>query len=345
MTSPFSSPPCLPIGPEAPWLAPLAGFSDLPFRLLCREQGCAAACTEMVSAKGLIFSNTATQRILTTHVADNPLVVQVYGPDAETVGRAMELLCDRGIRYFDLNVGCSVPKVTKTGSGAALLRTPETLLQIVKTMVARAGTGQVGVKLRLGWRPGEDVFPELAWRLEDIGIAWLTLHPRWATQGYSGQADWSRLARLREQISIPIIASGDLFTAEDAQQCLDQTGVSGVMFARGALWDPAIFRKFQALRSKNGTDFATPAFYLGLVRRHMELARAHQDDRRALLAMRTIAPRYLRSFTGAKSLRAQLTQIESWSQLEALLGALLETLPRQVDHAPPNNPHTPKEGP
>ncbi|TVR01654.1 MAG: tRNA-dihydrouridine synthase family protein [Desulfovibrionales bacterium] len=345
MTSPFSSSPRLPIGPEDPWLAPLAGFSDLPFRLLCREQGCAAACTEMVSAKGLIFSNAATQRILASHTADTPLVVQVYGPEAETVGQAMEMLCDRGVRFFDLNVGCSVPKVTKTGSGAALLRTPETLLQIVKTMVAKAGTGQVGVKLRLGWRPGEDVFPELAWRLEDLGIAWLTLHPRWATQGYSGQADWSRLARLREQITLPIIASGDLFTAEDAQRCLDQTGVNGVMFARGALWDPAIFRKFRALRSKSGADFATPAFCLGLVRRHMELARAHQDDRRALLAMRTIAPRYLRSFTGAKSLRTQLTQIESWSQLETLLDALLKTLPHQVSQPRPMKTHTSKEGP
>ncbi|WP_031386201.1 tRNA dihydrouridine synthase [Desulfonatronum thiodismutans] len=318
--------PPLPITPEQPWLAPLAGFSDLPFRLLCREQGCAAACTEMVSAKGLIFNNTATQRILTSNSEDSPLVVQVYGPDAQTLGRAMDLLLERGAHYFDLNAGCSVPKVTKTGSGAALLREPETLTSIVATMVAKAGEGRVGVKLRLGWRPGEDVLPDLAKRLEDLGVGWLTLHPRWATQGFSGHADWERLARLRKHITVPIIASGDLFTAEDAYRCLEQTGVNGVMFARGALWDPAIFRKFLSLWPDGRPFHAPPVYSLGIVRRHMELARAHLDDRRALLAMRTIAPRYLRQFSGAKSLRTQLTQIESWTQLEALLDELTVVL-------------------
>ncbi len=338
MTPPTSpSYPLLPIAPEQPWLAPLAGFSDLPFRLLCREQGCAVACTEMVSAKGLIFNNTATERILTTNAEDHPLVVQVYGPDAQTLGRAMDLLLERGARYFDLNAGCSVPKVTKTGSGAALLREPETLTRIVATMIAKAGEGRVGVKLRLGWRPGEDVLPDLAKKLEDLGVAWLTLHPRWATQGFSGCADWDRLARLRDRVGVPIIASGDLFTAEDAWRCLEQTRVTGVMFARGALWDPAIFRKFLSLgpagrACSGGRPFhATPTYSLGIVRRHMELARTHQDDRRALLAMRTIAPRYLRQFAGAKSLRTQLTRIESWTQLEDLLDELTGVLSETTD--------------
>ncbi|WP_035261671.1 tRNA dihydrouridine synthase [Desulfonatronum lacustre] len=332
MTHPTSPPhPPLPIAPEQPWLAPLAGFSDLSFRLLCREQGCAAACTEMVSAKGLIFNNMATERILTTNAEDHPLVVQVYGPDAQTLGRAMDLLLERGARYFDLNAGCSVPKVTKTGSGAALLREPETLTRIVATMIAKAGEGRVGVKLRLGWRPGEDVLPDLAKRLEDLGVAWLTLHPRWAAQGFSGRADWDRLARLREHVTVPIIASGDLFTAEDAWRCLRQTGVNGVMFARGALWDPAIFRKFLSLGPDGRPFHATPIYSLGIVRRHMELARTHQDDRRALLAMRTIAPRYLRQFPGAKHLRTQLTRIESWTQLEDLLDELTVVLNETTD--------------
>lgn len=321
MNSTFPSSP-LPIGPESPWLAPLAGFSDLPFRLLCREQGCAAACTEMVSAKGLIFRNSATERILATCTGDAPLVVQVYGPEAQTLGHAMDLLLERGFRYFDLNAGCSVPKVAKTGSGAALLCAPKVLLEIARTMVAKAGAGWVGVKLRLGWRPEEEVFQELGSRLEDIGVGWVTLHPRWATQGFSGQADWSRLARLRERLAIPVIASGDLFTAEDARRCLDQTGVQGVMFARGALWDPAIFRKYLALGPSGIAFHASPEYCVGMVRRHMDLARAHLDDQRALLAMRTIAPRYLRHFSGAKSLRTQLTLINSWERLEELLNEL-----------------------
>ncbi|SDB59860.1 tRNA-dihydrouridine synthase B [Desulfonatronum thiosulfatophilum] len=316
--------PPLPIAPESPWLAPLAGFSDLPFRLLCREQGCRVACTEMVSAKGLIFGNVGTERILVTSAMDAPLVVQLYGPDPRTLEQAMDLLLERDVSYFDFNCGCSVPKVTKTGCGAALLRTPQTLLEIVRSMVARAGPGRVGVKLRLGWRPGEEVFLELGRRLEDLGAAWLTLHPRWATQGFSGQADWDSLARLRAHVSIPVIASGDLFTAEDARRCLDQTGVRGVMFARGALWDPAIFRKFLAL-SPDGDPFCFSAEYsITVVRRHMALAREYLDDRRALLAMRTIAPRYLRHFPGAKALRSRFTMVDSWEQLDDLLESLCE---------------------
>lgn len=317
MTHPTSPPhPPLPIAPEQPWLAPLAGFSDLSFRLLCREQGCAAACTEMVSAKGLIFNNMATERILTTNAEDHPLVVQVYGPDAQTLGRAMDLLLERGARYFDLNAGCSVPKVTKTGSGAALLREPETLTRIVATMIAKAGEGRVGVKLRLGWRPGEDVLPDLAKRLEDLGVAWLTLHPRWAAQGFSGRADWDRLARLREHVTVPIIASGDLFTAEDAVRCLQETGASGVMFARGALRDPAVFMRLQA--ALNGGQASVPSL-AWIIRRHVQLIHEHGLPSRELLKMRTIVPRYVRHIDGCKELRQRLVMCSSWEELEHIV--------------------------
>lgn len=312
----------LPIHPDSPWLAPLAGFSDLPFRLLCREQGCAAACTEMVSAKGLVYKNLATNRLLATHPKDQPLVVQLYGSEPDSFAQAMDILLGQGFCFFDLNAGCAVPKVTKTGSGAALLRTPEKLLDIVKVMVNAAGARNVGVKLRLGWRAGEEIFLDLAKGLEDMGVGWLTLHPRFAAQGFSGNAHWERLQALRLAVSIPVIASGDLFSAEDACRCLDSTGVDGVMFARGALWDPSIFGKFLALRGRPYVDIFMPHYCLELVRRHMVLSRDHLPDQRALLTMRTIAPRYLRHFPGARSLRVRLTTMSSWTELEDILAAL-----------------------
>jgi tRNA-dihydrouridine synthase B len=312
----------LPMGPDQPWLAPLAGFSDLPFRLLCREQGCRVACTEMISAKGMLYNNAATNRLLATHPTDTPLVVQVYGPDPECIGRAMDLLLEQGFSWFDLNAGCSVRKVTKTGSGAALLREPDMLLAIAREMGRRAGPGRFGVKLRLGWRPEEAVLPDLGGRLEDAGAGWLTLHPRWASQGFAGRADWDWLARLRLGVALPVLASGDLFTAEDACRCLRQTRVRGVMFARGALWDPAIFHTFMAMQGTGGAVAPEPAHGIGLVRRHMHLARTHLDDQRALLAMRTIAPRYLRRFPGAKALRTQLTTLSSWAELARILDQL-----------------------
>lgn len=310
------------IHPDRPWLAPLAGFSDLAFRLLCREQGAAAACTEMVSAKGLMFDNESTRRLLATHPADHPLVVQLYGSDTESFDRAMEVLLRKGFCHFDLNAGCSVPKVTKTGSGAALLKTPELLLAIAQRMVKAAGRGAVGVKLRLGWRPEEEIVPELGCKLQDLGVGWLTLHPRWAVQGFSGHAHWDRLRALRQQVDIPVIASGDLFSAEDARRCVERTGVQGVMFARGALWDPAIFGKYLTLRGLLRPQSMGPGYCLEVARRHMLLSREHLSDRRALLSMRTIVPRYLRNFPGAKEVRQRLTTLESWAELEDVLDAL-----------------------
>lgn len=316
------TPAPLPIAPDHPWLAPLAGFSDLPFRLLCREQGAAVAYTEMVSAKGLVYGNQATERLLATHPRDEPLVVQLYGADPASFIPAMEMLLERGFSYFDLNAGCSVPKVAKTGSGAALLRTPDLLKRIVRNMLAAAGAGNVGVKLRLGWNSGQEVVLDLGRKLEDLGVGWLTLHPRSAAQGFSGEARWEWLHALCKAVSIPVIASGDLFTAEDARRCLESTGVSGVMFARGALWDPSIFGKFLALRGTPRPDIFELHYCLELVRRHMVLSREHLSDRRALLTMRTVAPRYLRSFPGAKSLRQRLTTLTSWAELEEILEAL-----------------------
>ncbi|HDQ40172.1 MAG TPA: tRNA-dihydrouridine synthase family protein [Desulfonatronum sp.] len=312
----------LPIHPGSPWLAPLAGFSDLPFRLLCREQGCAVACTEMISAKGLTHCNQSTQRLLLTHLTDQPLVVQLYGSEADSFVRPMEFLLERGFRFFDLNAGCSVPKVARTGSGAALLRTPEKLLQIAEVMVQAAGAGNVGVKLRLGWDKGERTFLDLGRPLEDLGVGWLTLHPRWAVQGFSGQALWDGLRALRERVAVPVIASGDLFSAEDGCRCLDATGVNGVMFARGALWDPAIFNKYLSLFGLSRPDVFSPHHCLAVARRHMVLCREHLSDRRALLAMRTVVPRYLRHFHGAKSLRQSLTALSSWWELEDVLDTL-----------------------
>lgn len=314
--------PGLPFESDSPWLAPLAGFSDLPFRLLCREQGCAAACTEMVSAKGLLYGNQGTKRLLATHPLDRPLVVQLYGPEPQSVGLAMEILLTRGHRYFDLNAGCSVPKVVKTGSGAALLRTPENLVRIVGRMVEICGAGNVGVKMRLGWKAGEGDLQDLGRRLEDAGAGWLTLHPRWAVQGFSGSARWDCLRDLRTAVAVPVIASGDLFTAEDACRCLDSTGVDAVMFARGALWDPSIFGKFLALRGRPGPEVSASGHCLALARRHMLLSRELLPDHRALLVMRTIVPRYLRSLPGVRELRRRMTTLTSWEELEDLLGEL-----------------------
>lgn len=264
----------LPIGPDAPWLAPLAGFSDLPFRLLCREQGAAAACTEMVSAKGLVYgmrqkkncdgkSNEGTEDLLITTPEDAPLVVQLFGAEPEFLTEATLLLRERGYAWFDLNMGCSVPKVTKTGAGAALLREPARALAAASALFRAAGPGKAGCKLRLGWDAASPVYLDIAKALEDAGAAWITLHPRYARQGFSGEADLRALERLARTVAIPVLASGDLFRASDAFRCLE-AGARGVMFARGAMANPAIFRQYHALRRMRLGSGPVPAQPLSL---------------------------------------------------------------------------------
>lgn len=307
--------PHLPIAPDAPWLAPLAGFSDLPFRLLCRELGAAVAVTEMVSAKGLFYDSRNTRRLLDTCPADSPLVVQLFGSDPDYLQRAAASLAEAGYTHFDLNCGCSVRKVVKTGAGAALLGDPDRLVACAAAMVQALGPGRIGVKLRLGPKPPSRVDLPLAGRLAEAGVAWLTLHPRHASQGFAGLADHDALAAFVAAAPVPVMASGDLMTAADGERVLGRTGVSGVMYARGALADPRIFSHHAACFPASGAAPRPLPPVCEVIRRHAALCRQYADDRQALLRMRTAVPRYLRDLPGCRALRARLCRVDSWEEL------------------------------
>ena len=324
--------PLPPLSPAAPWLAPLAGWSDLPFRLLCREYGAAVCCTEMVSAKGLVYESEsggrATHDLLATNEADAPLVVQVFGDDPLFVERAVSLLAERGYRYFDCNMGCSVPKVTKAGAGAALLKNPERALSVGRAMLRAAEPfgARVGFKLRLGWETGAVVCFDLGQRLEDAGASWLTLHPRSAGQGFSGLADREILAEFVRRIHVPVIASGDLWTAEDGLACVRETGVSTVMYARGALRDPAVFARYLRLAAPGlgpGVSVRAEDEPMTELRdrmlRHAALARTYSSPHTALLKMRTAIPRYIRHVEGASRLRKTIIGCRDWDAFEHAL--------------------------
>jgi len=308
----------LTFSPYAPWLAPLAGYSDLAFRLLCRENGAAVCCTEMISAKGLIHKSPGTGALLRTHPLDAPLVVQLFGNDADSVSRAMEILLGMGFRHFDLNLGCSVPKVTRGGSGAALLRDIPKALAVARAMFALAEPGHAGCKLRLGWDNKDETWRILAPALADAGAGWLTLHPRSAKQGFTGRADWKIFAKLAALLPIPLIASGDLMHAEDGARCLAEGGPACVMYARGALRDPGIFAAHKALMAGCEPAAPSPPELRRRIKRHGELARAYgrRGEQGALLQMRSIAPRYVHHLPGVRLLRRALCGCESWERFE-----------------------------
>ncbi len=319
------------ISPNAPWLAPLSGYSDLAFRLLCREYGCAVACTEMISAKAILYNSIPTLKMLKTTEGDSPLVVQLFGSEVSSLGEAVSFLKDRGFVFFDLNAGCPVKKVTRTGAGAGLLRDVNLLLRIVEVMVKVAGEAKVGVKIRLGWNSRCPVFLDLAKALEEVGVAWITIHPRFAREGFSGRARWECLRMVKQELSIPVIASGDLFTPEDALRCLKIGEVDGVMFARGALKNPFIFRDYLSLLHGNEViekeDASIIEERVSMVRRHVELIQEiYGENNRVLYKLRGIFARYIRGFPHSRSLREEAVRIESWHNVRELIKKMEESI-------------------
>lgn len=327
--------PCggIPFRPDAPWLAPLAGYSDLPFRLLCRAYGAAVCESEMISARGLICKSPGSDALLAQAQGDDPLIIQLFGSSPETLAEAVRLLRRHGYNVFDLNMGCPVRKVMRTGAGAALLADPEKALAVAKAMLLAASeTGAdlpatpapVGFKFRL---PPDGKKGSAAWlgrRLEDLGASWLALHPRRADMGYGGSADWNEIRLLAEACAIPVIASGDLMTAESGAMCMAQTGAASVMYARGALRDPFIFTAHRALLQGLPAPDPEKGRLVEIVRRHIELTRLHCGDARAFAKIRSIIPRYVRNLAGVGELRLRLSRCQSWDGLSEILADFME---------------------
>lgn len=332
MSKDFTIPRCVSapplFGPDKPWLAPLAGYSDLPFRLLCREYGAATCETEMISAKGLFYKTPGTTRLLSTAPSDLPLVPQLFGAEPGMLAYAVRVLLEAGHCWFDLNMGCSVRKVMRQNAGAALLADPDLSLAIARAMideVRKTGiSGGIGFKLRLGVDPSRPVLPDLALRLEDAGAAWLAVHPRFASQGFQGRPNREVIAVLTDRLAIPLLASGDLFEADDGITIIRQTGCAGVMYARGALRNPAIFAAHRNILAGVAPERQTPAELRQMIERHVFLARQYGGVKKPFVKMRSLIPRYARLSPGVGELRKNLCACESWEDLDAALDSFME---------------------
>ena len=312
----------LPFKANTPWLAPLAGYSDLAFRLFCRSLGAACCCTEMISAKGLMYESKGTFPLLKTTPQDTPLVVQLFGAEPEFLAQSVEFLVNAGYEWFDLNLGCSVPKVMRQNAGAGLLKDVDTLLACAKAMIDAAPKNHVGFKLRLGLDQDHEL-TDLPLRLEDLGAGWLTLHPRYAKQFFKGTADHTKLAPLASRLQIPLIASGDLFTAQIGLNCLKSTQASTVMYARGALRNPLIFWEHQTLMGQD--NHSTPKLSLKkLLARYLDIVNQVYPARDQTKRMRGILSAFVHGMHNAKELRISLTQAEQMSELYEIVENLTE---------------------
>ena len=228
-------------GKSGAFLAPLAGISNLPFRLIARSLGCALAYTEMISANGLVRKTDRTFEYLKTCADDHPLGAQVFGADPEIVAQASSIIANNGADLIDINMGCPVKKVIKTGSGAILMKDPVLVARII-TSVKKAVQIPVTVKIRSGWRGGLINAVEIARIAEDSGADAITIHARTADQGYSGKADWRIIAEVKKAVKIPVIGNGDIWQPQDAVKMLRETSCDAVMVGRGALGNPWIFK-------------------------------------------------------------------------------------------------------
>ena len=223
-------------------LAPMAGVTDLPFRVLCREEGCGLLYTEMVSAKAILYKNKNTKELLEVDPSERPIAVQLFGSDPQILGAMAHQIEDGPYDLIDLNMGCPVPKVAGNGEGSALMKNPKLVEEILSTMV-RSVKKPVTVKFRKGFDDEHVNAVEIAKIAESCGVSAVAVHGRTREQYYSGTADWDIIRQVKEAVSIPVIGNGDIFTPQDAKRCLEETGCDGLMIGRGARGNPWIFKR------------------------------------------------------------------------------------------------------
>lgn len=253
------------------FLAPMAGITDLPFRTIVRSFGCGLAYTEMVSGSGLIRGTEKTLRYLASSHADRPLGVQLFGCDPDTLAEAARIAVGRGADLLDVNMGCPVKKVAKTGSGASLMRDPGRVAAILRA-VRQASALPLTVKIRAGWSSRQVNALEIGQTAEECGVDAVILHPRTADQGFAGRSDWGLIAALKERLHIPVIGSGDIRCPEDAARMLRETGCDGVMVGRGALGNPWIIQNILSHMANGTISAPSLAERREIIRRHMALA-------------------------------------------------------------------------
>lgn len=295
-----------------PWiLAPMAGVSEMPFRVLARELGASAAPTELVSAKGLLYGQARTQRYVEHDASEQPFWVQIFGSDVESMVAGANKAHELGAKIIDVNMGCPVRKVTKNGAGSGLLVDPPRAAELVRQLV-RQTPMPITVKIRTGWDAHSLNFTEMVQRLADAGCSAIAMHGRTRAQGYSGKANWDHIARLVEASPIPVIGNGDAFTADDARRMMAQTGCHAVMIGRGALGNPWVFAELtKALEGP-----VTPKERWRVVYAHLQAHMKHIGD--ATRAIRRFRPHlmwYARGLTGAANFRANISTIEEYDAL------------------------------
>lgn len=303
-------------------LGPMAGVTDLPFRLLCKEQGAGLLCTEMVSAKAILYNNKNTESLLEIHPDEFPVSLQLFGSDPKIVSEMAKRIEERPFSILDINMGCPVPKVVRNGEGSALMKNPKLVYELVSAVV-KAIEKPVTVKIRKGFDDDHVNAVEIAKIIEEAGAAAVAVHGRTREQYYSGKADWDIIRQVKEAVNIPVIGNGDVTSGEKAIQMREYTGCDGVMIARGAQGNPWIFSELIAYEETGSLPPRPPIDEIReTMLRHARLQLEYKGDFCGIREMRKHVAWYTKGLHGAARLRDKVNEVESYEELEKILTVL-----------------------
>lgn len=300
-------------------LGPMAGVTDLPFRVLCHEQGAGLVCTEMVSAKAILYKNRNTQALMRTDPTEHPVSLQLFGSDPDSVSEAAAMIEDLPFEILDFNMGCPVPKVVNNMEGSALMKDPKRGAAIISAVVKRIRE-PVTVKIRKGFNLDSVNAVEVAKRMEDAGVSAIAVHGRTREQYYSGEADWEIIRQVKNAVSIPVIGNGDVDSPRKAEKMMRETGADGVMIARAARGNPWIFHQvIHYLETGEIISKAAPKEVYDMILRQMDLMVQYKGEYTGIREMRKHISWYTAGFPNSASLRRRINEADTGDEMRELL--------------------------